>query len=411
MSAAGCRFCGAPLTQLFADLGSTPLANSYVPADAAHLPDMLYPLRVRVCDDCRLVQADASVGPDAIFSHYAYFSSYSDGWVAHAKRFAAMARTRFDLGPDSLVVEVASNDGYLLRHFVAAGVPALGVEPAANVAEAARAAGVPTLTRFFGLAAARDLVAESRAADLVVANNVLAHVPDINDFVAGLATLLKPEGVLSVEFPHLLRLIEGAQFDTIYHEHFYYLSLFAVEQIFAAHGLRVVDVEEWPTHGGSLRVFARRASAAVRAAGPGLAKVRAEEEAAGLRDGAVYNRFQGCIAPVRDGLLSFLRAARRAGKVVVAYGAAAKGNTLLNVSGVTADLVAYVVDRNPHKQGCLLPGSRLPVHDPGRLADTRPDFVLILPWNIKDEVVAANPSVRENGGRFVVAVPKLTVLP
>ena len=306
---------------------------------------------------------------------------------------------------------MASNDGYLLRHFLAAGIPVLGIEPAANVAAVATAAGVPTLVRFFGRATADALVAEGRAADLIVANNVLAHVPDINDFVAGLAQLVKPDGVISIEFPHLLRLIAEAQFDTIYHEHFYYLSLLAVEHIFAAHGLQVFDVEEWSTHGGSLRILACRAGSGMHPAGPGLARVRAAEAAAGLDTDGPYERFQGRVAPIRDGLLAFLRAARAEGRSVAAYGAAAKGNTLLNVCGVTRDLVDYVVDRNPHKQGLLLPGSRLPVHAPERLHETRPDYVLILPWNIRDEVVDANPQVRDWGGRFVIAVPELTVLP
>ena len=406
-----CRFCAAPLRLPFCDLGRTPLANAFVPPERAAEPDPAYPLRVMVCQACRLVQAGAVVSPDAIFSHYAYFSSYSDGWVAHAGRFAAMAQARFGLSAASQVVEVASNDGYLLRHFLAAGIPVLGVEPAANVAAAATAAGVPTLVRFFGRATADALVAEGRAADLVVANNVLAHVPDINDFVAGLAQLVKPDGVISVEVPHLLRLIAEAQFDTIYHEHFYYLSLLSVERIFAAHGLRVFDVEEWSTHGGSLRILACRAGSGMHPPGPGLARVRADEAAAGLDTDGPYERFQDRVAPIRDGLLAFLQAARAEGRSVAAYGAAAKGNTLLNVCGVTRDRIAYVVDRNPHKQGLLLPGSRLPIHPPEHLRETRPDYVLILPWNIRDEVVAAIPEVRDWGGRFVIAVPELTVLP
>ncbi|MBE7198489.1 MAG: methyltransferase domain-containing protein [Parafilimonas terrae] len=406
-----CRFCDAPLRLRFCDLGQTPLANAFVPPERATEPDPHYPLRVMVCEACRLVQAEAVASPDAIFSHYAYFSSYSESWVAHAGRFAAMAQARFGLSAASQVVEVASNDGYLLRHFLAAGIPVLGVEPAANVAAAATAAGVPTLVRFFGRGTADELVMEGRAADLVVANNVLAHVPDINDFVAGLAHLVKPDGVISIEVPHLLRLIAEAQFDTIYHEHFYYLSLLAVERVFAAHSLRVFDVEEWSTHGGSLRILACRNGSGMHPSGPGLARVRAEEAAAGLDTDGPYERFQGRVAPIRDGLLAFLRSARTEGRSVAAYGAAAKGNTLLNVCGVTRDLIAYVVDRNPHKQGLLLPGSRLPIHPPERLRETRPDYVLILPWNIRDEVVASIPEVRAWGGRFVIPVPELTVLP
>jgi len=405
-----CRFCGTPLTRRFVDLGATPLANAYVAPDRVDAPEPSYPLRATVCGECRLVQADAFVPPEDIFGHYAYFSSYSDSWVEHARRFTETARARFGLGAASQVIEVASNDGYLLRHFVAAGVPVLGIEPAANVAEVARAAGVPTETRFFGLTAARDLVARGLAADLVVGNNVLAHVPDINDFVGGLAAVLKPDGVVSVEFPHILRLIEQVQFDTVYHEHFYYLSLLAVEKVFEAHGLRVFDVEEWPTHGGSIRVLAARAASNAHAEGAGLAKVRADERQAGLDGDAIYDDFQRRVTPIRDGLLAFLGEARAQGKQVAAYGAAAKGNTLLNFCGVTTGLVDYVVDRNPHKQGHFLPGSRLPIHAPERLAETKPDYVLILPWNLKDEIVAANDVVRSWGGQFVIALPELTVL-
>ncbi|BAF89476.1 putative NDP-hexose 3-C-methyltransferase protein [Azorhizobium caulinodans ORS 571] len=410
MKAGHCRFCNTPLSLSFVDLGSTPLANSYVPLDRADAPEPSYPLRASVCGECRLVQADAFVPAEDIFSHYAYFSSFSDSWVAHARRFAHMAMDRFGIGAQSLVVEVASNDGYLLRHFVEAGVPVLGIEPAANVAEAARVVGVRTEAVFFGAATGDDIKAREGGADLVVANNVLAHVPDINDFVEGFARVLKPEGVISIEFPHLLRLIEDVQFDTVYHEHFYYLSLLAVEKVMAAHGLRVFDVEEWPTHGGSLRVFACLKGARHEEQ-PGVAKVRADEAAAGLDRDEIYADFQRRVTPIREGLVAFLRQAKAEGKRVAAYGAAAKGNTLLNFSGVGTDLIDYVVDRNPHKQGHLLPGSHLPVHAPEKLAETKPDYVLILPWNIKDEVVASHAHVRDWGGRFVIAVPRLTVLP
>ncbi|WP_295556566.1 class I SAM-dependent methyltransferase [uncultured Hyphomicrobium sp.] len=410
MSPHSCRFCQAPLTQRFADLGRTPLANSYLGADQLQRSEPSYPLVVFVCSDCRLVQADAFVPPEDIFGHYAYFSSYSESWVQHAQRFASMARCRFGLTESSQVIEVASNDGYLLRHFVGMGVPALGIEPAENVASVARAAGVPTEARFFGTSTAADLVARGLAADLAVGNNVLAHVPDINDFVGGLAGVLKPDGVVSVEFPHLLRLIEEVQFDTIYHEHFYYLSLLAVEKVFAAHGLKVFDVEELPTHGGSLRVLATRVTSDAHVTGAGPAKVRADEAAAGLGQPGIYDSFQSRIAPIKVGLIAFLMDAKGAGKTVAAYGAAAKGNTLLNFCGIGTDLIDYVVDRNPHKQGQFLPGSKLPIYSPEKLAETRPDFVLILPWNIKNEVMAANSQVRSWGGRFVIAVPKLTVL-
>lgn len=411
MSARPCRFCGAPAEQSFVDLGSTPLANSYLTEAQLAQPEPSYPLRAFVCPQCWLVQADSFVPPEDIFSHYAYFSSFSDGWVEHARRFTVMARERFGLDESSQVIEVASNDGYLLKHFVAAGVPVLGIEPAANVAEAARAIGVPTEARFFGRETARDLVARGLSADLVIGNNVLAHVPDINDFVGGLAAVLKPDGVVSVEFPHLLRLIEGVQFDTVYHEHFYYLSLLAVETVFAAHGLKVFDVEELPTHGGSLRVMACRTASQAHGTGPGLAKVRADEQAAGFDRLETYAAFQSKVAPVREGLLAFLDTAAREGKTVAAYGAAAKGNTLLNFCGVGPDKIAYVVDRNPAKQGHFLPGSHLPVLPPETIAETRPDYVLILPWNIREEVMAAMAEVRTWGGRFVVAVPELTVFP
>lgn len=410
MTAHNCRFCDAPLKHCFVDLGSTPLANAYLTAEQLTQPEPSYPLRAFVCSECWLVQADAFVPPEAIFTHYAYFSSYSDSWVEHARRFTMMARERFGLGATSQVIEVASNDGYLLKHFVEAGVPVLGVEPAENVAEVARSIGVPTEARFFGKETAADLVSRGHAADIIIGNNVLAHVPDINDFVGGLSTVLKPDGVVSVEFPHLLRLMESIQFDTVYHEHFYYLSLLAVEKVFAAHGLKVFDVEELPTHGGSLRILACRTASTAHATGPGLAKVRADEKAAGFDRTETYEAFQSRVAPIKEGLLSFLQAAKRNGKSVAAYGAAAKGNTLLNFCGVGTDLIDYVVDRNPHKQGHYLPGSKLPIYAPEKMEETRPDYVLILPWNIKNEVVSGNSKVTAWGGQFAVAVPELTVL-
>ena len=406
-----CQFCGAPLSLSLVDLGVTPLANSYLPAEHLARPEPQFPLHARVCGDCRLVQVEAAATPSEIFGHYAYFSSYATSWVEHARRFTEMARARWGLGAASKVVEVASNDGYLLRHFVAAGVPVLGVEPAANVAESARAIGVETDVAFFGRETAQRLKATGHAADLLVGNNVFAHVPDLNDFVAGLACLLKAEGVVSLEFPHLLKLIEQVQFDTIYHEHFSYLSLLTTERILAAHGLRVFDVAELPTHGGSLRIMACHAAATRHAEGPGLAKVRRDEIAAGLDRDDGYRGFAPKVEAVRDGLLAFLRQARAEGRTVAAYGAAAKGNTLLNYCGVGADLIACVVDRNPHKQGCFMPGSRIPIHAPEKLAELRPDYVLILPWNLKDEITAQMAEVRGWGGRFVIAVPGLTILP
>ncbi|MCP8940096.1 class I SAM-dependent methyltransferase [Alsobacter sp. SYSU M60028] len=408
MPAIACRFCSAPLTRTFVDLGETPLANSYLRAEQLGRPEPRYPLHARVCSRCRLVQVDAVATPEHIFSDYAYFSSTSASWVAHARRFAEGAMRRWGLGPESRVVEVASNDGYLLRHFVEFGVPVLGVEPAANVAEAARKAGVPTETAFFGRDTARRLRQAGYAADLTVANNVLAHVPDIDDFAAGFAELLKPGGVASFEFPHLLRLIEGVQFDTIYHEHFSYLSLLAAERIFAAHGLRAFDVEELPTHGGSLRLSLCHEAAAHRPT-PGLAKVRADEAAAGLDGDAAYEGFTPRVEKVRDDLLAFLRTAKAEGRRVAAYGAAAKGNTLLNYCGVDGALIDYVVDLSPHKQGLYLPGSHLPILPPSRIAETKPDYVLILPWNLREEIMRQMAHVADWGGRFVVAVPRLTV--
>jgi len=403
-----CRFCGTPLTQSFVDLGAMPFANSYLTSEQLQLPEPHYPLHARVCGDCRLVQVEAMAAPAELFGHYAYFSSFSSTWVEHARRFAEMARTRWSLGTASRVVEVASNDGYLLKHFVATGVPVLGVEPAANVAETAIKSGIPTDVSFFGRATADRLWREGHAADLIVGNNVLAHVPDINDFVAGLAILLKAEGVVSLEFPHLLRLIENVQFDTIYHEHFSYLSLLASERILGAHGLRIFDIEELPTHGGSLRLMACHAGAG-HAEGAALAKVRADEAAARLERDEGYAGFEPRVRAVREGLLAFLGDARGRGQTVAAYGAAAKGNTLLNYCGVDAKLIDYVVDRSPHKQGLFMPGSHLPILAPDRLAQTRPDFVLILPWNLQDEIVNDMADIRDWGGRFVVAVPRLTV--
>ncbi len=408
---ARCRFCRAPLRVTLVDLGPTPLANSYLALDQLDDPEPTFPLHAKLCSVCRLVQVDDVTAPEKIFGHYAYFSSYSASWVEHARRFAVMAKERWSLDANSLVIEVASNDGYLLRHFVDMSVPVLGIEPAANVAEAARAAGVATDVAFFGRATAERLSGQGRRADLIIGNNVFAHVPDINDFVAGFTMLLKPNGVVSLEFPHMLKLIEQTQFDTIYHEHFSYLSLYTTEKIFAAHGLKVFDVTELPTHGGSLRVMASLAGSRRYELGEGVAKLRRDEAAAGIDSDALYSGFEAKVQAVRTAFVDFLNSAKADGKTVVAYGAAAKGNTLLNYCGVGTDFIDYVVDLNPHKQGCFLPGSRLPIYSPGRLAETRPDYVLILPWNLQDEIMAQTSYIREWGGQFVVAVPRLTILP
>jgi SAM-dependent methyltransferase len=406
-----CRFCHEPLRISVIDLGRMPLANSYLTRERLAAPEPVFPLHARVCSSCRLVQVDNVAAPADIFMHYAYFSSYTASWVEHACRFTRMAAERWHLGVDSLVVEVASNDGYLLRHFVDMDIPVLGIEPAANVAEAALAAGVETQVAFFGRVTAERLQSEGRAADLIVGNNVLAHVPDINDFVAGLSILLKPDGVVSLEIPHLIKLVEMNQFDTIYHEHFSYLSLFTIEKILGAHGLKVFDVTELPTHGGSLRIMASRKTSRAHREREELAIVRRSEATAGIDSDSFYSGLEPKVRAIRTALLDFLHAAKTQNKTVVAYGAAAKGNTLLNYCGIGTDLVEYVADLSPHKQGMFLPGSRLPIHAPSRIAETRPDYVLILPWNIKDEIVTQMYHVREWGARFVVAIPALTVLP
>jgi hypothetical protein len=401
-----CQGCGAPLTRTFVDLGRMPLANAYV-AEGTPEPDPSYPLHARVCDRCLLVQVEPAVPPEAIFSDYAYFSSFSASWLEHCRAYAAMVTRRFGLSARSKVVEIASNDGYLLTNFVAAGIPCLGIEPAANVAQTARAKGVPTEVAFFGAATARRLAGE-HAADLLAAKNVLAHVPDINDFVAGVAILLKRDGVFTVEFPHLLNLIREVQFDTIYHEHFTYLSLLAVERIMERHGLRVFDVEEIPTHGGSLRLFVCHAGSQ-RTTEPNVAVVREKEIAAKLDGPAGYAGFAPRVDQVRRDLLSFLDQARAEGRKVVAFGAAAKGNTLLNFCGVGADRIAFVADSNPAKQGRLMPGSRIPVRAPGAIVAERPDDVLILPWNLRDEIARQCEAIRGWGGRFVTAIPEIRV--
>jgi SAM-dependent methyltransferase len=410
MTVAGtCRNCAAPLREVFADLGRMPLANSYLTASALRAPEPTYPLVARLCTACLLVQVDDVVPPGAIFSDYAYFSSYSAAWVEHARRYAEAMLYRLRLGPTSEVVEIGSNDGYLLRHFVAAGIPVLGVEPAANVAAVAIEKGLATEIAFFGEATAKRLAADGHCADLIAANNVLAHVPDLNDFVAGFKRLLKPQGVATFEFPHLLRLIGQVQFDTIYHEHFSYFSLLTAERVLARHGLRVFDVEELPTHGGSLRLFVGH-DAAGQPEGAGLRAVRAAESTARLSEPVGYQGFQARVDLVRDGFLSFLDDAKRKGRRIAAYGAAAKGNTLLNYCGLGTDRIAYVVDRNPHKQGRFLPGSHLPILGPEAVFETKPDDLVILPWNLADEIVQEMADIRAWGGRFVIAVPEIRIV-
>lgn len=410
MTAPKCRACGAELNHTLVDLGDSPLANSYVTMDRKDTVDNRYPLHARVCSNCFLVQVDDVVPPSEIFSDYAYFSSYSTSWVEHARQYCQQAKDRLSLGVQSLVVEVASNDGYLLQHFVGADVPVLGVEPAANVAVEAEKKGVRSLVAFFGTETAEKIIAQYGHADLTAANNVLAHVPDINDFVSGFSMVLTDDGVSTFEFPHLLNLLEKTQFDTIYHEHFSYLSLYAVERCFAQNGLKVFDVEELPTHGGSLRVWAQKTSG-TRPETDGLKAVRDKEDAAGIATLACYDGFEQKVIKIRDDLVAFINQANAKGKKVAAYGAAAKGNTLLNYCCITSDQIAFVVDANPHKQNTLLPGSRIPVRSPYALRTEQPDYVIILPWNLRDEITASVSYVRNWGGQFVVAVPKVQILP
>jgi len=403
-----CRFCGSAIDLTLVDLGQQPPSNSYL--KTADAPEKLFPLHTVVCDDCHLVQLADDVPADEIFTaDYAYYSSFSASWVAHAKTYADTMTARFGLDGSNKVVEIASNDGYLLQHFVAAGIPVLGVDPAAGCAEAAQAKGVTTEVAFFNADTAKRLRAEGHGADLMAANNVMAHVPDIRSFVEGFAILLNDDGVMTVEFPHLLNLLNLVQFDTIYHEHYSYLSLLAVERIFGECGLRVFDVEELGTHGGSLRVFACKADTGSHAECPGLARVRTKEQAAGLHTRAAYEGFDARCQAVRSGLLSFLEEAKADGKTVVAYGAAAKGNTFLNYAEVDTDLIDFVCDGNPAKQNCFLPGSRIPVLSPDHIESAQPDYVLILPWNLRTEIADQLKSIRAWGGQFVVAVPEVEV--
>jgi SAM-dependent methyltransferase len=405
-----CRLCGAGLERTFVDLGVTPLANSYIDADSLGEGETFYPLCVLVCNECFLVQLPVFAAPDVIFDEYAYFSSYSDSWVDHARRYVEAIVERFGFDDSNRVVEVASNDGYLLQFFVERGIPATGIEPSANVAAAAAARGVPTIVDFFGTTLAGQIVREQGRADLVVGNNVLAHVPDLHDFVEGLRTLLAPQGVITMEFPHLLRLIAEKQFDTIYHEHFSYLSLLAVERLFGEHGLRLFDVDELTTHGGSLRIYACLAGADEHGESDSLAAVRAAERDAALDRAAGYDGFEEAVRQVKRDLLGFLLDAKRDGKSIVGYGAAAKGNTLLNYCGIRSDFLDYVVDRNPHKQGCFLPGTHLAVLAPAEIRRTRPDLILVLSWNLAEEIAEQLRDVRDWGCRLVVPIPAVRVL-
>jgi hypothetical protein len=409
MTTLDCRLCGSRLTETFVDLGMSPPCESYLSADRLESMEPFYPLHVRICSSCLLVQLPNHIPADQIFSHYAYFSSYSDSWVAHAGRFVDDAVSRLSLGPYSFVVEVASNDGYLLQHVVAKGIRCLGIEPAANVAQAAIERNVPTEVMFLGEKTGRDVARRHGPADLVAANNVFAHVPDIVDFSKGLRALLADDGYLSIEIPHLLRLIEGNEYDTIYHEHFSYLSLLTTQRVLAAAGLTVVDVEELPTHGGSLRTWSTPTETAGTPS-DAVAKVLDDEAAAGLDTLAGHAGFADAVSRVRDDFVEFLIGARREGSRIVLYGAPGKGNTLLNHCGVRTDQVEFAVDRNPYKHGMFLPGTHIPIHPVDRLYEARPDYVVIMPWNLREEITEQLGHVREWGGRLVVVLPKVEVL-
>ena len=405
-----CRLCGAPLSHTFADLGQTPLANSYVAEEHLGDSEALYPLHAYVCSECLLVQLEEFASPQAIFSDYAYFSSFSDTWQRHCDTYSKGMVGRFDLGVGSLVIEIASNDGCLLSCFRRRDIPVLGVEPARNIAAAAEASGVPTVSEFFCADLAERLVAGGHRADLLVANNVLAHVPDLHTFVEGMRIILAPTGIVTVEFPHLLQLMEHSEFDTIYHEHFSYFSLKTVERAFEDHELVVCDVDELAIHGGSLRVYARHREYVDIPVEDRVAELRGREADAGLHDLNTYLGFSAKIEVVRSSLLALLNDIREQGKTTAAYGAPAKGNTLLNYCGIGTDLVAFTVDRNPHKQGRYLPGSRIPVYPPEQVAVRKPDYLLILPWNIRDEIMEQNRFIRDWNGKFIIPIPQPEVV-
>jgi hypothetical protein len=406
-----CRFCGTSLRHTFVDLGMSPLCESYLTAEQLNHMEPFYPLHVFVCEKCFLVQLQEYVSVESIFSEYAYFSSYSESWLVHAKAYTEKMIERFALGPESQVVELASNDGYLLQYFVAAGVPALGIEPAANVAAAALKRRVPTLVKFFNRELAAELAAEGKRADLLLGNNVLAQVPDLNSFVAGMKLVLADRGVITLEFPHLLRLIQENQFDTIYHEHFSYFSLITAEAILLAHGLRIFDVEEISTHGGSLRIFACHCADGTKATDLRVHELRAREESYGIARLECYSSFAEQVRETKRALLEFLIDTKRKGKTMVGYGAPGKGNTLLNYCGIRTDFLAYTVDRNPYKHGRFLPGTHIPIYEPEHIRRTKPDYLFVLPWNLKDEIMQQNAYIREWGGRFVVPIPSVRVYP
>jgi SAM-dependent methyltransferase len=410
MTASSCRSCSAPLEHTFCDLGMSPLSNSYLTADQLQQKEPFYPLHAYVCGNCYLVQLDEFESPQQLFSEYAYFSSYSDSWLQHSRDYAQMISARLGLDETSQVVEIASNDGYLLQYFVEQKIPVVGIEPAANVAAVAEEKGIPTLVKFFGTQTANEMLDENLQADLVLGNNVLAHVPDLNDFVAGMKVILKPSGTITLEFPHLLKLIQGNQFDTIYHEHFSYFSLLAVERVFANHGMQIFDVDQLPTHGGSLRIYVRHADHQDAPVTDAVQSLRDLESESGLADLATYAAFADQVESTKRSLLKFLTDAKQDGLSVAAYGAPAKGNTLLNYCGIRRDFIDFTVDRSPAKQGHYLPGTHIPVFAPDKIRESKPDFLVILPWNIKDEIIGKMSHIREWGGKFVIPIPSVEIL-
>lgn len=406
-----CRFCSAPLKHTLVDLGMSPLCENFLSSEQLNHMEPFYPLRVYVCESCFLAQLEEYVSPEEIFNEYAYFSSYADSWLQHAKNYTDLMIERFGFNAESSVVEIASNDGYLLQYFVEKNIPVLGIEPAGNVAKVAIEKGIPTIVEFFGEKMAKDMVSKGTQADLVLGNNVLAQVPDLNDFIRGMKVLLKPQGIITIEFPHLVRLMEENQFDTIYHEHFSYFSFIAVEKIFAAHKLTIFDVEELPTHGGSLRIYARHTEDKTRPLSGMVNELRSREETAGLTRMETYSAFSEQVKETKRKLLEFLIKVKREGKTVCGYGAPGKGNTLLNYCGIRTDFLDYTVDRNPYKHGKFTPGTHIPIFPPEKIQDTRPDYLLILPWNVKDEIMKQQSYIKEWGGQFIVPIPEVKVYP
>lgn len=405
-----CRFCGNALHQIFVDLGMSPLANSYLVAEDLQKMEPHYPLSIYVCENCYLVQLPVFETPEGIFSDYAYFSSFSDSWLKHAKTYTEMMVDRFGYDGKSYVIEIASNDGYLLQYFKEKSIPILGIEPAKNVAVAANEAGIATLVKFFSTNTARELAEEGKYADLIIGNNVLAHVPGLNDFVEGMKVILKKDGVITMEFPHLMRLVAENQFDTMYHEHFSYFSFTTVEKVFAKHGLTLFDVEELPTHGGSLRIYARHTEDTTKPVGERVSDLKGREEALGMTRMEYYLSFGEKVKETKRKILDFLIKAKREQKSIVGYGAPAKGNTLLNYCGVRTDFIEYTLDRSPHKQGQYLPGTHIPIYHPDKVKETKPDYLVILPWNLKEEIMGQMSYIRDWGGKFVTLIPTPEVL-